>query len=427
MADDLEEAHRLSEALVAAQKPIRILNSIKWTDEVEHYFLASGAGSQPDVDADWYRANRPLKFDPVEKRAELGDLLADIANTLGSSPMGRLLTERVGEYLRVVELLEARGSTQFAAVSAELYGDVDDALHHGGPTLAALGDVLDEALANISNSRWEPPEDREHDAAAAVDLLTERLAPVCGLDEIVVKLDDGIVSDAAAGSTYIKLREDATFSERALRVLEVHEGWVHVATGLNGRAQPVATFLAKGTPSTTITQEGLAVFTEITTLSSSPTRLRKISRRMQAIAMADEGATFLDVYRWFGDHGLDHDDAWAASVRVFRGSLPTLGPFTKDLVYSRGFLEVYNLIRLAVGNGDIDLLPLLFVGKISVHELGLIKTLHDDGVIVDPPTLPPSMSDVTALASWMAMSNLLNRVDVTAMEVELGAAFEEHD
>jgi len=426
-APDLEEARRLSEALVDAQKPIRILNSVKWTDEIEHYFLAAGKGSQPDVDADWYLANRPLKFDLAEKRAELAALCAEITNTLGSSPMGRLLTQRATEYLRVVDLLEARGSATFSAVSAELYGDVDDALHDGGPTLAALGEVLDEALANISNSRWEPPEDRNHDAAAAVQLLSKRLAPVCGLDEIVVKLDDGIVSDAAAGSTYIKLREDATFSDRALRVLEVHEGWVHVATGLNGRAQPIATFLAKGTPSTTITQEGLAVFTEITTLSSSPTRLRKISRRMQAIAMADDGATFLDVYRWFGDHGLAHDDAWASSVRVFRGSLPTLGPFTKDLVYSRGFLEVYNLIRLAVGNGDIELLPLLFVGKISVHELGLIKALHDDGVVVDPPTLPPSMSDVTALASWMAMSNLLNRVDVTAMEVELGAAFVDHD
>lgn len=424
---DLEEARRLSDALVDAQKPIRILNSVKWTDEVEHDFVAAGAERQPNVDAGWYQANRPLKFEPADKRTELANLRTDVVNALGSSPMGRLLTQRVDEYMQVVDLLEARGSVRFGALSAELYGDVDDALHVGGPTLAALGDVLDESLANISDSRWEPPEDHEHDAAAAVEILSQRLAPVCGLDEIVVKLDDGIVADAAAGSTYIKLRDDATFSERALRVLEVHEGWVHVATGLNGRAQPVATFLAKGTPSTTISQEGLAVFTEITTLSSSPNRLRKISRRMQAIAMADDGATFLNVYRWFGDHGLDHDDAWASSVRVFRGSLPTLGPFTKDLVYSRGFLEVYNLIRLAVGNGDIDLLPLLFVGKISVHELGLIKALHDDGVIVDPPTLPPSMADVTALASWMAMSNLLNRVDVTAMEVELGAAFVDYD
>ena len=57
-----------------------------------------------------------------------------------------------------------------------------------------------------------------------------------------------------------------------------------------------------------------------------------------------------------------------------------------------------------------------------MHELGTIDALHRQGVIVDPPILPPSMADVTALASWMALSNLLNRVDVEAMEIELAAA-----
>ena len=56
------------------------------------------------------------------------------------------------------------------------------------------------------------------------------------------------------------------------------------------------------------------------------------------------------------------------------------------------------------------------------HELGLIAQLNTDGLIIDPPILPPSISDVTALASWMAMSNLLNRVDVDAMEVVLATA-----
>ncbi len=418
----LENVRRLSDALVAAQKPILILNGVKWTAEVEHDFFASGAGKQPAVDAEYYTGERQLKFDPDDKRAELGSLRSEVTNDLGSSPIGELLAMRIDGYVGVVDMLEARGTAAFSEISASLYGGVDDELHADGPTLAALGDVLDEALANISNSRWEPPEDRIHNAEAAVKILSDRLQPVCGMGEVTVKLDDGIVSDAAAGSDYIKLREDAVFSERALRVLEVHEGWVHVASSINGRRQPWCTFLAKGTPATTVTQEGLAVFTEITTLSSTPTRLRTIARRIHAIDMASDGATFLDVYRWLLDRGMEPDDAWAASVRVYRGSTPTLGPFTKDLVYSRGFLEVYNVIRLAVQHGLVDLLPLLFVGKISVHELGLIGALHEQGIVIDAPILPPSMSDVTALASWMAMSNLLNRVDVEAMEVELARA-----
>ena len=416
---DTELIRELSDALVKAQKPILILNSVKWGDSVRERFFAAGASSQPEVDVDYYRNERKLRFEIDDKRDELTRLQQRVANELGTNAVGQLLNGRIESYLSVIDMLGARGTPEFSKISGQLYGSVEDELHIDGPTLAELGDLLDEALEKISDSRWEPPEDHCYDAEQAVTILSDRLVPVCGLGEITIKLDDGIVADAAAGSDYIKLREDAQFSDRALRVLEVHEGWVHVATSINGRSQPACTFLAKGTPPTTITQEGLAVFTEITTLSSTPTRLRTISRRIQAIGMAQEGATFLDVYRWMLGEGLDAEDAWASSVRVYRGSTPTLGPFTKDLVYSRGFLEVYNVIRAAVGNGKLDLLPLLFVGKISVRELGLLEELQDQGLLDDPPILPPSMSDVTALASWMAFSNLLNRVDAEAIEDEI--------
>ena len=53
-----------------------------------------------------------------------------------------------------------------------------------------------------------------------------------------------------------------------LRLLEVHEGWVHLGTTLNGQSQPVCTFLSKGPPSSTLTQEGLAVLTEVFAFAS---------------------------------------------------------------------------------------------------------------------------------------------------------------
>lgn len=429
MASDIdrEVVLELSDALVEAQKPILILNSVKWTDEVREQFYADGAEKQPQVDTEYYTSERGLAFDVDDKRAEFTSLAARVDKELGKSAIGQLLTGRIEGYTSVIDMLAARGTPAFAEISAGLYGSVADRLHDDGPTHIELGEVLDDALDNISDGRWEPPEDLCYTAAEGVEILTERLTAVAGLEDVNVRIDDGIVADAAAGSDYIKLREDAQFSERALRVLEVHEGWVHVATSVNGRRQPWCTFLAKGTPATTVTQEGTAVFTEITTLSSTPTRLGAISRRIQAIGMAEDGATFLDVYRWMLEQGLDTDNAWTSTVRVYRGSTPTLGPFTKDLAYGRGFIEVYNLVRLATKLGRLELIPLLFVGKISVHELGLIAQLHHDGLIVDPETLPPSISDVTALASWMAMSNLLNRVDVDEMEVVLSRALEEPD
>ncbi|MEP1123385.1 MAG: flavohemoglobin expression-modulating QEGLA motif protein [Ilumatobacter sp.] len=423
-ANEFREAVRgFSDELVALQQPIRILDAVAWGDDVAAEFFAAGCRRQPNVDAEYYAPHRPLRFEPEEVRAGFTDLRSRISRGLGGAPVAGLLVERIDEYLRVIDMLDARGTPAFSPIASELYGGIDDGLHPDGPTLADLGVLMDDALTSIDLGTWQPPEEHSYTAETGVDILRDRLAPVCG-DELRVIIDDGIVADAAAGGDYIKLRADAMFSARDLRVLEVHEGWVHVATTLNGRHQPWCTFLGKGTPSTTSTQEGLAVFTEITTMSSTPDRLRKVTRRVLAIKMAQEGGTFLDVFRWFVDEGLAEADAWASSVRVFRGSTPTDGPFTKDLVYTRGFLEVYDFMRLAVKRGLIDRLPLLFAGKLAVRELGVLAHLVEEGLLESPSRLPPHVADISALASWMAYSNLLNRIDLNQMETHLGAALD---
>lgn len=418
-----ETVRSFSDELVALQQPIRVLDAIAWGDDVAAEFFAAGCDRQPSVDADYYATRRPLRFEPDDVRIGLTDLRARISRRLGGAPIAGLLVGRIDEYRRVIDLLAARGTPAFSAIAAELYGGSDDELHPDGPTLANLGALMDDALTSIDLGMWQPPEDHSYTAEAGVDILADRLAAVCG-DELRVMIDDGIVADAAAGGDYIKLRADAMFSARDLRVLEVHEGWVHVATTLNGRHQPWCTFLGKGTPSTTSTQEGLAVFTEITTMSSTPDRLRKVTRRVLAIKMAEEGGTFLDVYRWFVDEGLVPADAWASAVRVFRGSTPEGGPFTKDLVYTRGFLEVYDFMRLAVRRGLLERLPLLFAGKLAVREIGVLAQLVDEGLLEPPSRLPPHVADISALASWMAYSNLLNRIDLHQMETHLGTALD---
>src|SRR5205085_11368001 len=95
------------------------------------------------------------------------------------------------------------------------------------------------------------------------------------------------------------IRHKATFTAREVRLLEVHEGWVHLGTTLNGLNQPICTFLSKGPPSSTVTQEGLAVITEIITFASHPARVRRLTNRIEGTAMAEAGANFLEVYRYF--------------------------------------------------------------------------------------------------------------------------------
>src|SRR5690606_15786413 len=55
----------LSDRLVEAQAPIRVLDAIKWDDAVREQFLRDGCSKLPDVGVEYYRG-RPLAFDPAE-------------------------------------------------------------------------------------------------------------------------------------------------------------------------------------------------------------------------------------------------------------------------------------------------------------------------------------------------------------------------
>ena len=326
----------LSDRIVAAQRRIRILDAVKWDDSVRERFFADGCDRQPIVAPSSYA---PLGYDPDDANEQFRSIERAIEARLGREhAAARLMLRMCGEYEIVLDMLRARGTPAFALAARQLYGASTDAFHPGEPSVWDLAEMLDQSLSNIADSAFLDEEQRDISTELAVAMLQERLDRVFSepAERVHVTVSDGIVADAAAGSDYIKLRKDAWFSERDVRILEVHEGWVHVGTTLNGRAQPVCTFLGKGTPSTVTTQEGLALFVEVITFSSHPARLRRVTDRIRAIRMAEQGATFLDVFRTFRAESRSREDAYAVCLRVFRGSAPTLGPFTKDLSYSKG-------------------------------------------------------------------------------------------
>src|ERR1019366_478177 len=63
----------LSDRLVEAQRPLRILDAVKWGDEVERAFFAADGNKLPQVTRDLY-ASRTLPFHPGKKREELRDI-----------------------------------------------------------------------------------------------------------------------------------------------------------------------------------------------------------------------------------------------------------------------------------------------------------------------------------------------------------------
>ena len=408
----------LSERIVQAQTPIRVLDAIKWDDTVGKAFLKGKGKVMPAVDRAYYD-NRPLPFDSAGKKLEFQNIERDITRQLGQfNPVGQIMRRMCKEYRMVIRMLEARGTADFGLISQELYGAASDAFHAGDPTLADLGLMLSDYLNNIDNRGDLKDEAKTLTAKDAVLLLQERLAAVFGDETIRVFESDGIVADAAAGADYIKIRSDALFNSRDVRALEVHEGMVHVATTLNGLNQPFCTFLAKGPPSSTVTQEGLAILMEVISFISYPTRLRKLTNRTRAIHMAEEGADFLDIYRFYREQGFSEQSSYTNGSRVFRGSTPDGLPFTKDLSYLKGFILIYNYIQLAVRKGKLEQIPLLFSGKTTLEDMRTLRQLVDEGLVVPPKYLPPQFRDLNALSAWMCFSNFLNHLSLDRIEAD---------
>lgn len=406
----------LSDDIVRAQAPIRILDAVKWSPAIKEEFFAGKCKSQPKVTKEYYPNN--VNQDWPKLRQQFHLIKREIAKKLGQfNTVGQMMQNTCTEYLRVLHMLEARGTPEFSLISQELYGSASDVFHVGDPTLAQLGVMMADSLGNISKSDLLAEEPRTIDAETAIDILQTELDKYFDDNQRVrVILSDGIIADAAAGADYIKIRSDAKFNERDLKILEIHEGLVHIGTTLNGKNQPICTFLSKGPPSSTITQEGLAILMEVLGLVSYPSRLKKLANRIRAVELAEEGATFLDIFEFFRTEGYDQESCYNLASRVFRGSLPTLGPFTKDLSYCKGFVSVYNFIQLAVRKGKLDRIPLLFCGKTDLKDVRDLAQLVEEGIVIPPTYLPPQIKDLNAVSAWMCFASFLNQLSLSKIE-----------
>lgn len=412
------KAHRairhLSDRIVAAQRPIRILDAIKWDEKIKKQFFRDRAQKLPNIDPSYYR---PLSFNAEESIAAFRHIIADIHNTLDiQSHIAQLMMRMCDEYIKTIQMLTLRGTPGFSALARELYGAPQDDFYPGGPRLTELSATLEDILKALVVETESTMDVKCYSASEAVVILQERLSPYFQYDKnVIVRLSDHIVADAAAGANCIKLNPRVRFSERDLRYLEVHEGWVHVGTTRNGMAQPICTFLSKGPPSSSVTQEGLAVLTEMITFSSYPQRMLTITNRVTALDLVDRGANFIDIFRFFRQQGHDEQNSYYYTVRVFRGSTPDGGAFTKDLSYTKGFVLIYNYIRVAIQENTLDHIPLFFAGKIAIDNVSTIHALTKQGLIAPPVYVPPQFQDLAALSSWLAFLLFLSRFDLAAV------------
>jgi uncharacterized protein (TIGR02421 family) len=363
-----------SQRLIAAQRSIRPLEAIQWDEQVERQFLASGGRELPRVTRDDYR---PLPFDPDKKQMEFQDLERDVLRTLGERDgAGRILVRMCREYTGLVRLLAYRGTRTFSTISNRLFGTA----------LNGAGDALLQTLDQVSHTYPASceSEDPIYTAEDTRRELENRLSGCFAPEPVRFKIVDGIPADASAGTHYLKLRRDARYSDADMRMLEVHEGWVHLGTSFNARSQNACAFLSKGPPTSTRTQEGLAVLSELKSGAATHRRVNSLRQRVLGIRQAEEGADFRDVYRFLHESEPDDRECYLQTSRMFRGSLPSgAGPFTKDLSYAQGLTAVSGLAELD------PRFHLLFCGKTAVEDLDTLEELSETGLLESARFIPP--------------------------------------
>jgi len=422
-----EKIKRLSLRIVDVQRPIRILESIKWDPTVEQEFRKGRYRHMPKVGPDYYE-KLGMGFDPTKKIEELEEISRDIQTSLGDQDdIGTLLRKVADEYVDVVHMLEGRGTKKFWEYSRKLYGSPKDSFFDDKNTIHDLGKVLYTIFGKIDDSSLGIEYPDTLDAEEVVKILNERFSSYFPDSSVGAKISDGILADASAGGDVVKVKEGAKFSTRDVDILEVHEGWVHVGTTQNGNEQHVAKWLSKGPPRCSATQEGLAVIMEIFTFRSYPKRARQINDRIIGIGKAEEGANILDLIEFYRTEGYSEEDSLSNSKRVFRGGVLEGGaPFTKDISYCRGFIENYNFMRAAIRAGKPHLLPFLFTGKLHVDDIPLLYQKHKEGIIDAPRYLPPQFRDLNGLSVWMGFSSFLNMIDLKRIQEHYDKLFKSH-
>ncbi len=64
----------------------------------------------------------------------------------------------------------------------------------------------------------------------------------------------------------------------------------------------------------------------------------------------------------------------------------------------------------------MDVIPLLFIGKLVLDDLPLLSELKSNGLLIDPVYLPAPFRDLSALSAWMSLLLYLNKFDLNEIQ-----------
>ena len=309
---------------------------------------------------------RPIPADPVVlKRAVYGAPVERIEDPA----LARVFREKQEELDRQISMLQQRNRSRFLHASIQLFGTVNDGLY----------DLAREMLRTI------PPRSRE--AAVGRPLSAQEFAERAQNELHALQQHDPslnarveIRNDVAG---LMVSRGNLLISNRTkippgrVEALLQHEVGTHMLTYHNGKAQRLR-LLAVGLAGYDELQEGLAVLAEYLVGGLSRPRLRLLAGRVIAARHLLDGASFTENFQGMHQrYGFSKETSFSIAMRTHRG-----GGLTKDAIYLRGLRQILKYLQ---DGGDLD--P-LWIGKIAVHHIPIVRELQWRGVIL-PAALTP--------------------------------------
>lgn len=250
-----------------------------------------------------------------------------------SDPITRMFALRADELAHEIEMVEHRGTAQFASLSAERFQSTRE------------GDALAETLANVATGTDDSGDvwsDDEDDAASVVSKVRSLIGAMKIPFRVQVRPD--LVPLAATGDGVVLVATRRKITRKTAARTALHEVMGHALPRARAAAQPLRIF-AIGTPGGVDEQEGYALNLEDRFGFLVDQRARELAMRHAAVSAMREGADVVEcVRRLDAQFDVDHETSLPIVLRAHRGGDGRHGGLGREIVYLASLGRVRTLL-----------------------------------------------------------------------------------